>query len=114
VTDQRVEVDTTMLVAAVRQLTRGIDRGVGPVAERTAGDVARDLHGRIPKRTGRLAATVRTSHTNDGAQVHYGGTLPYANYIANRTGAVDDARAGADHDFKMACETLAATEVRRL
>lgn len=110
----KVVVDTSKLARAVIRLERGIDQGAPVAAQRTATTVATDLRARVPVRTGRLRASVRTERTADGAQVIYGAGLPYATYIERRTGAVDAATSGADRDFQRACQTVAATEVRAL
>lgn len=109
-----VEIDTRELIAAVHRLAGALDAGgksgAQTEAERTAAAIARN----VPRRTGRLAATVATVAERDGYAVTYGGGLPYAGYIENRTGAVADATADADRSFVAAMVTLAETEARKL
>lgn len=110
----RVEVDTKELVRGVRQLADGLERAVVPTAASTADGVARRLRPLVPVRTGALRSTVGTSTTGDGAEVHYGGDLPYARYIDRRTNATTTALAGADRDFADAMTGAAEREVRKL
>jgi hypothetical protein len=110
----RVEVDTRKLDAGLRQLTRGVDRGIGPVAGRNANTVADRLRPLVPVRTGRLRNTVRAERRGDTGLVHYGGTLPYAGYIDGRTDATARALDGAPESFHDDMRALGAREVGRL
>ena len=110
----RVEVDTRDLDAGCKQLTRGIERGMGPVAGRTARQVAQKLRPLVPVRTGRLRNTVMAEQSGNVGTVHYGGRLPYAGYIDGRTGATVQALEGAPDDFYGAMRTLGAEQIGRL
>jgi hypothetical protein len=109
-----VELDTAAFDAGVKRLLVGIDRGVGPAAERTARAVAEQLRNLTPARTGRLRATVTVTGDADGASVHYGGDLPYAGYIDRRTDATATATQGADRRWLDAATRVAADQVGRL
>jgi hypothetical protein len=109
-----VEFDTSDLDKGLRQLTRGVDRGIGPAAQRSANAVAKQLRPLIPVRTGRLRRTVTVTKDGDSATVHYGGTLPYARYIDGRTGATEQATQNAPDDFYREMHELGAKEVQRL
>lgn len=113
-TGARVEIDTRELVAGMRQLGAGLDRGISPTAGQTANAVADRLRRLVPVRTGALRNSVSTERIPDGAQVHYGGRLPYAGYIDGRTGCTTSALEGADREFYDAMQTLGAREVKRL
>jgi hypothetical protein len=110
----RVEVDTRELDAGLRQLVTGVSRGIGPVAGRTAQQVAGRVRALVPVRTGRLRRTVTSEQVGPTATVHYGGGLPYAHYIDGRTGATTRGTEGAGRTFYAGCWALGATEVGRL
>jgi hypothetical protein len=109
-----VEVDTSRLVAGMRQLAAGLTRAGPRVGLAQASDTARAIRVAVPVRSGALRATVRSSPESDGAAVHYGGSLPYADYIEGREHMVEDATDGAEHDFHRRMESAAETEVRKL
>lgn len=109
-----VELDTRELERAVRSLTRGLDARTGPAASATASEVAGRIRSATPVRTGRLRSTISVTSTREGASVHYGGSLPYADYIDGRTNAVADGIAGAPDSFAGRMHALAASEVARL
>lgn len=111
---REVEFDTTDLERGARSLVRGVESRTGPVASRTAQEVASRIRSGVPVRTGRLRATVSVSTERAGSSVHYGGGLPYANYIERRAHAVEDGISGADEQFERAMTALAALEVSRL
>ena len=114
-TGPRVELDTDRFRADMRELSAGVDRVARDAPRDTAEAVVRELRGTLPRRTGRLAGSVHT--VTEGASttgVSYGAGLPYASYIANRTGAVDDALTGADRDFRDACQDGMAREVSQI
>ena len=109
-----VEIDWAPVTRAVAGMAAGIESGSARVAAQVAADTATAIRDRVPVRTGRLAATVGTVPTPDGAAVTYGGGLPYARYIEHRTGAVADGAAGAAERFDRAQTDMARTEVRKL
>jgi hypothetical protein len=113
--ESRVEVDTSDLERGVRQLAAGLERQTAPVATGEATVVAGRIRNKTPTLTGRLRSTIRTSSTLNGAAVHYGGNLPYANYIDKRTDATDAATSpAAAAEFLTAMRTMAANEIRKL
>jgi Bacteriophage HK97-gp10, putative tail-component len=114
VTDISVDVDMSALTSGVRQLADGLERAGPRVAASHAQATAAAIRARVPVRSGRLAATVQTSAELHGATVHYGGGLPYARYIENRTQAVADGTAGTEARFADAMERAGAEEVRKL
>jgi hypothetical protein len=114
VSGNRVEVDYSDVQRAIPKLLAAIDGGARKGEAATAQRVATDLRSAIPKRTGRLARTIAVTSDGDGAAVHYGGALPYANYIDHRTGAVDQAVSGSDAAFGAAMTTAAQAAVRTI
>jgi hypothetical protein len=110
----RVEVDTSDLERGVRQLAAGLGGTGRTVGTAQASVVAGTLRSLIPRRTGRLVTTVTVQSVTDGAEVHYGGGLPYAAYIDHRTGATDTATAGAEASFAAAMYAAGAVQVNRL
>lgn len=107
------EVDTSQLERFVRELGAGL-RGAGDRAARhQADETASRVRQLVPVRTGRLASTVGAVGDGEGFAVTYGGDLPYARYIARRSGCVEDGIAGADTTFEAACQAAALSEVRR-
>lgn len=109
-----VEVDDSALRRAVAQLARGIDDGAARAGMDQATDTARQIRDNVPRRSGRLAATVHPVRTDGGGAVTYGGSLPYARYIEGRTHAVRDGVQGADREFVRACERVAEKEANRI
>jgi hypothetical protein len=109
-----VELDTRALEAGMRELARRLDAAAEPAAMRQAQQTASRLRDLVPKRSGRLAATVSSSAVNDGAQVHYGGSLPYASYIDGRTDCVARCQVGAETAFAGLMTAAAATAIRSL
>lgn len=109
-----VEIDTSALTRGMARLSDGLTSsgtaGARAQAEQTAGKV----RGRVPRRTGRLAATVTVVGDRDGWGVTYGGSLPYADYIEHRSNAVADGIDGADESFARSMHAVAEKEARRL
>jgi len=110
----RVELDTRKFEAGVRQMMKGIERGIGPAAEETAQTVANRLTVLVPVDTGALRDSVSAGPIKGGAAVYYGGDLSYAGIIAARTGCTEEALEGSDEMFHEAQHDLAAREVRQL
>jgi phage gpG-like protein len=69
------------LAAGIRKLAGKIDRGSRDDFERVANDVASQVQGTVPRRTGRLAGSVMAQSTGDGASVSMGAGVPYATYV---------------------------------
>jgi hypothetical protein len=107
-------VDTSRLDRDMAKLVRGLDRAAVDTARRQADDTARTIAGRVPVRTGALAATVGTTKIGDGYGVTYGGGLRYAWPMEKRFHAVNGALAGADRRFVDAAQTAASTETNRI
>jgi hypothetical protein len=105
-----VEYDTSDLDRALRALASGLDRAVTRAETDQATRTAGEIRAETPRRTGRLAATIR----GGAGQVFYGGGLPYAGYIEGRTHAVAHATRGAPDAFYRACAQAAVNEVRRI
>jgi hypothetical protein len=110
----RVEIDTSDLEAGMRQLASRLQVVTPTVATGTAQRVAGELRTALPKRTGRLAASVQVARSPVGAAVSYGTGVPYANYIGNRTGAPDNAVAGSAVAFAAAMYAAGKRETSRL
>lgn len=110
----RVEVDTSGLDRALRQLAVGIDRAASSTAMSEATRTANQVRQAVPRRSGRLAATVRAVPVDGGGAVTYGGSLPYAHYIEGRSHAVADALDGTAARFGAAMQRAAALEVGRI
>jgi len=110
----RVEADTSRLEADTQRMAAGVKRAVNPAAADTAQTIVNRPIKLIPIRTGALRDTVATSPLPDGAAVHYGGTLSYADAIAKRTGCLETATTGADKLFRDAMQRVAAQEVRKV
>ena len=108
----RVEVDTSKLERFMRRLADGLDKGGQSVARRHAEQTAAEIRGNVPRRTGRLAASVQVVTVPGGYGVAYGGTLPYARYIEHRTNTVADAVDGAADRYTADQYDLARTETR--
>jgi Bacteriophage HK97-gp10, putative tail-component len=109
-----VEVDTRQLEKAGRQLAKGLEEGGQAGARSQAERTATAVRNGVPRRTGRLAATVAVVTESGGYGVTYGGGLPYAGYIEKRSNAVADGIEGADTEFAAAMNELAQREARRL
>jgi hypothetical protein len=109
-----VEVDTSKMDRDLARLSTALDTGGRRTARAQAERTADQIRVNVPRRTGRLAGTVTVSSEGDGYAVHYGGSLPYADYIEHRSGAVADGTADADTDFRRALEALTVSEVGRL
>lgn len=109
-----VEVDTSQLQRAMAQLAARLDAGGTAAARAQAENTAGRVRQNVPRRTGRLAATVQTTPDGDGWAVTYGGGLPYANYIDHRSHATERGLDGAQLQFHRDMEALARSEVARL
>lgn len=109
-----VEVDTSDVERGMRQLAAGLDASGTAAARRQAEATAGDVRRGVPRRTGRLAATVGTTPVDGGYGVTYGGTLPYADYIERRAHAVERGTSGAATTFGRAMQAVARTEVGKL
>jgi len=109
-----VEIDTAAISAAMGRLAAGIDSGSTATALEQARRTADTLRARIPVRTGRLVSTVDTVDVPNGAGVTYGAGLPYARYIAHRTGALEDLGSSAAQEFAGAELEMARRECGRL
>lgn len=110
----RVEVDTTELDAAFSSLSRGLTVGGRELTTKAATKTASEIRGKVPVRSGRLAATVGTRPDGLGTAVTYGGGLPYARYIEKRTNAVGSSVEGARAEYTREAFSLAAREARKL
>lgn len=103
-----VEVDTSGLDRGVRVLEQGLESAGRKAARDTAAQVADRLRGATPVLTGRLRSTVSVSQQGeDSAVVRYGGSLPYARYIANRSNNLDKATQGQEALFQGRCQANA-------
>lgn len=109
-----VVVDTAALRASLRQLSTGLDRATDRAARDTADGTARRIAAGVPVLSGALRATVEVSAAPNGASVHYGGELRYAQKIERRVHAVALGIAGAPADFERAMTDEAHKEVARL
>jgi len=109
-----VEIDTAAVSAAMARLAAGVESGSRSTALEQAGRTADALRARIPVRSGRLVSTVDTVAVPDGAGVTYGAGLPYARYIARRTGALEDLGSSAAQEFGAAEIEMARKECARL
>jgi Bacteriophage HK97-gp10, putative tail-component len=69
------------LAAGVRKLAGNIEQAVPPAFERVADHAAGTVQGRLPRRTGRLAATVHADQTSDGATLSMGEGVRYAQFV---------------------------------
>ena len=110
----RVEVDTTELQRAFRELSVELTAGGQTGARRQADATASRIRTGVPRRTGRLAATVAVVGVDGGYGVTYGGSLPYAGYIERRSQAVAHGSEGAASTFETAMRALARTVAGRL
>ena len=109
-----VQIDTTKLVRAGKQLTTGLTRGGKNAAQRQASQTADRVRGGVPVRTGLLASTVGVTADGEGYGVTYGGGLRYAGYIENRNHPVGLGVKGAAEEFVNTCNQLAGEEVRKI
>jgi hypothetical protein len=125
--DQPVEIKIKgirQLNAGARRLFANIDQATDRDAVRvTAEQTAATVRGRVPHRTGRLAASVRAEHVRAGVwQTTMGAGLPYARFI--EFGAWGGRRKGpryvwptakrTERAFRKHCETDAQSEIRRM
>lgn len=69
------------LAAGSKQLAERIDEATDTAFGRVADDVASQVQARIPRETGRLAATVRGVPHPSGALVEMGDGVPYAGFV---------------------------------
>jgi phage gpG-like protein len=69
------------LAAGIRRLAGRIDRGSRDDFESVANQVAAQVQGTVPHRTGRLAGSVMAQSTSNGASVSMGAGVPYAQYV---------------------------------
>jgi hypothetical protein len=69
------------LAAGIRRLAGRIDRGSRDDFEKVANQVADQVSGSVPRRTGRLASSVQGRSTGTGASVSMGEGVPYAQYV---------------------------------
>lgn len=112
--DLRVDVDTSQLTRGTKQLEAGIKRNNERVAMEAARTVANELRAIVPVLTGALLGTVQEERITDGAQVHYGGDLPYAGVIDRRDSLVSTATSGAEDLYRRLATDMAQEEVRRV
>jgi hypothetical protein len=110
----RVHLDDSDLRRALQQLSAGIGRRSERTGYTQAVSTASRIRGRVPVRTGRLAATVHAGPSSGGGSVTYGGGLPYARYIEKRSHAVRDGLRGVDVQYQRAMSDVAETEARRI
>jgi len=108
-----VDVDTSRL----ESFAKGLDRNLPPEAKAAARAQAEQVAGRlrqtVPRRTGRLAASVEVVPEDQGAAVSYGTGVPYAAYIEKRSHAAANATEGSDTMFAQACHQAAQQAVAR-
>lgn len=110
----RVDIDTSKLERDMRRLAAGLDTAATAGAQRQATQTAGAIRSGVPRRSGRLAGTVKAAPDGDGWAVTYGGGLPYARYIEHRAHAVEHGLTGADTMFVTAMRAAVATEVGRI
>jgi len=110
----RVDVDWSQVQAGMAKLADGVARGSRDAAADQASRTADALRAATPVLSGALASTIGVTVETDGASVTYGGGLPYASYIANKSGNVETATADADTQWHEAATTVAEKEVRAL
>jgi hypothetical protein len=80
--DIRVEIEgVDEFNAGVRTLSGKIDDAADRAFQGVADQVAGQLRGSLPHRTGRLAASVSGAGTLGGAEVEMGAGVPYAEYV---------------------------------
>jgi hypothetical protein len=108
------EVDDSALIQALARLSARIEAAVDRVGMDEASRTATQIRDTVPKRSGRLAATVHPVRINNGGAVSYGGSLPYAAYIEKRTGTVAGAVRTAGPHYVRAMQAAAETETRRI
>jgi hypothetical protein len=110
----RVEVDTRALQKGMHQLADGLDAAGPATARRAAERTAADIRSRLPRRTGRLQASVVAVAVDGGWGVAYGAGLSYARPVAANTGAVAEGIAGAPDAYARDMTAAASKETRRL
>jgi len=69
------------LAAATKDLNRRIEHDAPDAFQRVGADVAAAVQARVPRLTGRLAASVRAERTQDGVGVVMGDNVPYAVFV---------------------------------
>ena len=69
------------LAAGIRQLDKNVAGGAPAEFQHVADQVADQVRGRLPRRTGQLAGSVETRRDPRGAQVTMGGGVRYAPYV---------------------------------
>lgn len=109
-----VELDWSELERDMATLASGLGRIAATVPRSSAERVAARLRAGLPVRSGRLRGSVHIVSDTRSAGVSYGAGVPYANYIDHRTGAVDDACAGAETEFETVCASRTDVLVNRL
>lgn len=108
----RVEIDTAELERYAARLADNLTAHGPDLARRHAERVAQQIRGNVPRRSGRLAASVKVNNERDGSAVEYGGGVPYATYIEHRTSTVADATDDAAEPFYRDAVQLAESEAR--
>lgn len=109
-----VYVDTTALERAMRTLPNDLDRNGTRAAQSSAQSCARQITSNVPRRTGRLASSVRVAPVAGGFAVSYGEGVPYARRIEHRTNTVADAVDDAREPFYAAALVAAQDAARRI
>jgi bacteriophage HK97-gp10 putative tail-component len=105
-------------------LAAGIERGVAGEFKRTADQTASLVAARVPRRSGRLASSVRGETNVKGASVAMGAGVPYAGwieyggghgrpYVASGRYLEPTAKAAAPA-FQRAGETAARNQIRSM
>jgi len=69
------------LQAGMRTLSSRIGRRAPEEFAHVADNVAQNVRGDVPRRTGRLAASVSVDRNRDGASVSMGAGVPYAQFV---------------------------------
>jgi Bacteriophage HK97-gp10, putative tail-component len=69
------------LAAGARKLAGNIEQAVPPAFQSVADHAAGSVRGRLPRRTGRLAASVHADQTAHGADLSMGEGVPYAQFV---------------------------------
>ena len=69
------------LAAGSAILAKRIDEAANQEFKRVADRVARQVSGRVPRRTGRLVGSVHAALKQDGASVTMGEGVPYAGFV---------------------------------
>jgi len=110
----RVDIDWSPVQTGIAHLVDGIEQGSRDAAQDQASRTADALRAATPVLSGTLASTIGVTVEPDGAGVTYGAGLPYANYIANKSGNVETATADADQQWGEAATRVAEKEVAKL